>query len=96
MRMQIIDDEGMRMAVPGRRRALAPVRIVIRQVAVVMFQDGGVVRRPDPERCNGAGPGKRRHHKERDGQSSAGAEPAGERIADKPAGVGQRKLRGIK
>jgi hypothetical protein len=88
--VQVIDDDGMGVVLP----VFGQMRVVGRQIGVVVWQDGLVIVRPEPQdggQSRRADDGKRNR---RNGKSGTRADPASEGIGYQPAGVGQSELRG--
>lgn len=90
--MQVVDDVGV--AMPPRFPVIAQVRMVGRQSGMVMRDLCRVLRGPEAEREDGAGKSDERHHEEGRTKADPRPEPAGERVAEKPAGMRERELSG--
>lgn len=89
--MNVINNEDVRVTLP---RCTSKMRIIGREIRMVMFDDLRVLRGPHQQRSSDADKGNGRKHKRREGQARGLAQPARQWISQEPAGVGQGKLGG--
>ena len=68
------------------------MQVGVLEAFMVMPQHLGVVGRPERSRKEDGDGGRNRHQGEAVGDADGHAEPAGERIGDEPAGVGEGEL----
>ena len=94
MLVEAVDPVGMRVRRPGTRRVLLQMRVARLKVGMLVLQDFGIARRP---KASGKPHTQKRQpgvHEQHNGQARDRAEPACERISQKPAGVAERELCG--